>query len=97
MAYFCLTVIEAFAGNRKKAARSLRISREVLRTLGNLASNRGDEKTARKVWPRRALTPLSPQEAAWIEAAIKVIIRRVGEGRVNTSLLEITMSDLPSL
>jgi hypothetical protein len=74
MAYFCLTAIEASDDGREEAAKSLRISRDVLSKLGNLTANRGDEKTARKVLPRKALTPLSPQEAAWIEAAIKVII-----------------------
>ena len=97
MANFCLTVIQALAGGREEAAELFHISKAVLGKLGDLAANRGDERTARKVPPSGVLTPLRPQEAAWIEAAIKVIIRRVGEVGVNPSLPEITMSDLPSL
>jgi hypothetical protein len=97
MANFCLSLIQTLAGGREEAAGLFHISMGVLRKLGDLAANRGDERTARKVPASGVLTPLSPQEQAWIEAAIKVIIRRVGEGRVNPSLPEITMSDLPSL
>jgi hypothetical protein len=71
MAYFCLTMIEALAGRRKKAAKWLHISRTVLKMLGNLTSTRGDEKMARKVEKGRPLTPMSDREKAWIEAAIK--------------------------
>ena len=98
MAYFCLTLIKANAdGNQDKAAKSLGISPRVLKNLGDLTANRGDDKTARKVVPGQALTPLSPQEAAWVEAAIKVIIRRVGETLSGQSLPLVTMSDLPNL
>ena len=97
MAYFCLTAIEASAGGRDEAAKSLQISITVLKKLGDLTANRGDEKTARKVLPGHALTALSQREAAWIEAAIKVIIRRVGETLSGQSLPLITMGDLPKL
>jgi len=97
MAAFCLTKIETLAGKREEAAKLFHVSHGVLRRLGDLAANRGDETTARKVPTSGVLTPLSPQEEIWIEAAIKVIIRRVGEARVNPSLPEITMTDLPSL
>jgi hypothetical protein len=107
MAYFCLTLIEANAGDqeqakerkknrkREKAGKKYRISCEVLAKLGELTSTRGDEKTARK--SHRLHTPLSGAETRWIEAAVKAIIRRVAEIDSDPILPEITMSDLPAL
>ncbi len=97
MAYLCLTLLEFRAGNRQKAASMYQISRNVLDTLSNLASRGGDERTARKFNSDSTLTPLTSAETAWIEAAIKAIIRRVGEIASNPSLPAMTMSDLPKL
>ena len=95
MAYFCLTVLEARAGNRVRAAREYGISKNVLGELGKLTSERGDAKSARKMSPR--LRPLTSKEATWIEAVVKAIIRRVGERKAKTPLPTIMMKDLPSL
>jgi hypothetical protein len=97
MAYFCLTVIEAKAGSRKQAAKLYRISKEVLSKLGELTSDRGDAQTARKIKQSSTLTPLSSAESSWINAAVKTIIRRVGEIDLDPKLPEITMNDLPTL
>jgi hypothetical protein len=69
-------------------------SQSVLKKFSELASTRGDEKTARKGGVQQ---PLSAAETQRIEAAIKAIIRRVGEIDGNPSLPELTMSDLPPL
>jgi hypothetical protein len=97
MVYFCLTVIEAKAGGRDQAVKLYRISKEVLSKLGELTSERGDAKTARKMKQGKTLTPLSPTESSWINAAVKAIIRRVGEIDLDPTLPDITMNDLPTL
>lgn len=97
MAYFCLTLLEALAGGRKNAEKLYRIHYAVLDKLGELTSNRGDERTARKLKKANALVPLGPAETCWIEVAIKAIIRRVGEIGANPSLDVLTMNDLPAL
>ena len=95
MAYFCLTVLEAKAGNPDKAAKAYRISKRVLGRLAELTSQHGDEKTARKM-PNspRALTE---GEIAWIEVAVTGIIRRLAEHGSGIPLAEFTMNDLPPL
>lgn len=97
MAYFCLTLIETRAGGRKEAEKLHRIHIDVLSKLGNLTANSGDENTARKIRKTSTLVPVTKAETRWIEAAIKAIIRRVGEINSNTSLQIITMSDLPNI
>jgi hypothetical protein len=85
MAYFCLTFILVKAGGRSQAAKQYKIDDAVLSRLGMLTSRKGDEKSARKVNKDSPLTPLSPEEAAWVEEMVKTIIRRVGESSSNTS------------
>lgn len=97
MAYFSLTVVEALAGGRRNAPASLAISQDVLDTLGRLSSSIGDDNTARK----RAETPRphTNQEEGWMLAAVRALIKRLGELAHNpgAALPELTMSDLPQL
>ncbi|MCP4373239.1 MAG: hypothetical protein GY797_34810 [Deltaproteobacteria bacterium] len=101
MAYFCLTVIEASTGvrrnKRQQAVQDYNIHLDVLNKLGELTSSRGDPKIARKFISGDILAPLSSKEVIWIETAIKVIIRRVGENLSTDSLPVITLKDLPEL
>lgn len=90
MAYSCLTLLER--GDRKLAAKHYLIHIDVLRKLGELTSTRGDNATARKLTGQTS--PLSWQERAWIEAAIKAIIRHIASRKPGVTL---TMADLPSL
>ena len=90
MAYFCLTLLER--GDRKLAAKYYSIHIEVLRKLGELTSTRGDNATARKLTGQTS--PLTEQERAWIEAAIKAIIRHIASRKPGVTL---TMAELPSL
>jgi len=96
MAYFCLTVLEANAGSRRSAARKYRIERALLDKVGELTSRRGDRLSARKATARPA-QPLTGPEIAWLEAALKTLIWRLGDTRSATALPLITLADLPML
>jgi len=97
MAYFCLTLLEAQAGSRKKTEKAYRIHYAVLSKLGELTTNKGDKETARKTKDAKTFVPLTKIEIRWIEAALKAIIRRVGEIDTTPSASIITMDDLPKL
>jgi hypothetical protein len=97
MAYFCLTVVERLGGGRRQSATLLRISIDVLNKLGKITSTRGDGFTARKAARNTPLTPVSDAERAWVESAIKIIIRRVAEIEQHDSLPIIDLGDLPTL
>ena len=79
MAYFCLTVFDARAGGRRKVAKKYQISKKVLAKLGYLTSNVGDRHTARKFSKDSDGRPYTPAEIAWIEGAVKDLIRRKAE------------------
>jgi hypothetical protein len=100
MAYACLTFVERKAdGIRKAAAELYLIDYEILDKLGNLTSTKGDAKTARKFPKKGDLIPLSEKENKWIDAVVKVLIRRTGELE-NIQLIQIqpiTMNDLPKI
>ena len=93
MAYFCLTLLEAVAGNRNEAARLFSVDVEVLRKIGELTSKRGDRTIARKASSTLALTG---NEAAWLEIVVKALIFRVG-GRAPGTLQQIKLEDFPRL
>jgi hypothetical protein len=95
MAYFCLTVLEGKAGGRGKATAMYRIHKDVLRKIGDLSTNRGDLLNARKA--NATQQPLSGAESAWLEEAMKTLVRRLGDTRNPVSLPEIPMKDLPKL
>ena len=97
MAYFCLTLLEAMAGSRSRAAKTFRISARVLTKIGQLTSERGDPSTARKYRAVISGSPLTGLEIHWLEEAIKAIIRRVGELSSTEALSTIELNDLPPL
>lgn len=97
MAYFCLTVVESFGGGRKKSASRFGVSADVLNKLGEITSTRGDRASARKLGRDSQLGPILDAERAWVECAIKIIIRRVAEVEQHNSLPIIGMKDLPNL
>jgi hypothetical protein len=99
MAYACLTVLEGSAGSRDKAAGTYRISNSVLGTLGRLTTEIGDGETARKFNRLKERRPHTAAERAWIEAAVKALIRRAGEwvASPEVSRPQLTMNDLPKL
>ncbi len=97
MAYTCLTILEASAGSRNKAASKYNISMRILNRLANLCTEKGDKHEARKAPKDGKYDPLTPQEKAWIESAVKILIRRTGEWAYNPAaqLHQITMTELP--
>jgi hypothetical protein len=101
MAYACLTLVQARAGtgNPRQLGRMLGIEEAVLRKLGELTSTVGDESTARKFQAGRPARSFSSAEKEWIDAAVRALIRRVGElaNDPNAMSSVVTMSQLPSL
>jgi len=101
MAYFCLTVVENKAGGKKKresATKLFLIDESILDKLGDLTANRGNAETARKMPEKgKNMIALSGKEKKWIEAAVKILVRRMGElANIQTAKL-ITMNDLPKI
>ena len=100
MAYSCLTFLESHAGakkgqnKRKRAEDIYKIEYAIFDKLGDLTA-KGDEKTTRKF--EQVNPPLTAIEIGWIEATVKIIIRRLGEINSDASLPIITMNDLPKL
>lgn len=100
LGYFCLTVLEAtFGGARGKHVRPevsarLHVDLEIFNTLGDLVSEKGDERTARKM-PKGGWQPHSSRELTWIADVVRALIRRAGE---NPGMVErLTMADFPRL
>ncbi len=108
MANFVLTVIGSYGGLRlgkgahKRAARVLRIERDILSTIGYLAAEKGDRMTARKA-VRTSDTgeviyqELSPKQRHWLETAVRRIIQHVGTYESGDRSRGLTMADLPDL
>jgi hypothetical protein len=62
----------------------------VLATLRRLAGGKGRRKDLLQA-------PYTPKEEAWVAAAVRRLIRRVGEQAAGAQLPQITMADLPPL
>jgi hypothetical protein len=97
MAYFVLTTIEAAAGGRAKASATFGVDLAVLRTLGQLTSEKGDEESARKVKAGNALRALTGSEQQWIEQVVRRLILRLGEHASGAYGSMLRMTDLPAL
>lgn len=97
MAYFVLTLIEAAACGRQRAASSFQIDMQVLKTIGRLSSTKGDECTARKAGPGNQFQELSDPEKQWLEEATRRVILRLGEHASGAPLSLISLGNLPSL
>jgi len=106
MAYSCLTRLEyrartypAKGNKRMKAASMYRIHHDVLDKLGELTNTLGDEVEARKLTPQSQLRAPTAQEVKWIEAALRLLIRRAGQYAANPqgNWPQLTIADLPDL
>jgi hypothetical protein len=97
MAFFVLTLLEKPAGGRKKAACTFHIGLDVLNTIGELSSTKGDESTARKASLGGQYQQLSDAEKQWLEAAVPKVIHQLGQYASGTSLTRLSMNDLPSI
>ncbi len=85
MAYFRFTVLKNSYGGPVAASEALAVDKDVLKKVSELSTNRGESSTARKM--TRHLTPITMTEAHWLDAAIRALIRRVGEIAVGHSPL----------
>jgi hypothetical protein len=97
LAYFCLTVFEGRQtrkGKRDRVSCQLNIEKNILDKLGELSTERGGE-TARKHGGLRK--PYTQAEEIWIEAAIRLLIKRLGEYEADpdAALIKISVGDLP--
>lgn len=99
MAYLLLTVTQSKAATRREAAEKLRIEKEILDTLGELCSIKGDESEARKAPPNGVFIPLEHKEREWILATCKLLIKRCGEFEFcgTENLFQLKIDNLPSL
>ena len=99
MAYYCVTVLEQSAGNRRAAANMYCVSKSVLDKLGELTSNVGDGQSARKLSRNGTGRSHTLAEIKWIVAAVRALIRRTGEYDADptATLPELTLDDLPGL
>ncbi len=95
MAYFCFTVLKNSFGGIDAASKMLVVDKAVLKKVSELSTNRGGPSTARKMTP--VLTPFTTIEAHWLDAAIRALIRRVGEIAADHSPQRLTMKQLPPL
>lgn len=99
MANFCLTLLENMAGpktRRKAAAEKFQISKKVLDKIAMLSSNKGGQDARKAEGIGKEFTN---QERAFLEQAIKKIIRRAAEKVQNrdNNLPKITLSALPPI
>jgi hypothetical protein len=106
MAYFCLSFLKwrgsqhpGRGGVYDRVEAQYAIKCEVLDKLGCLTTNLGDATTARKVDKQSRHRPPTPHEAVWIDAAVKMLIRRVGEYDADPAAPwpTLSMHDLPPL
>ncbi len=104
MANFCLTYVVWISQNHfpnmkpfKAVSEYLAVHESISRMLSKLAATAGDLATARKVKVQSTLKSLSTGEIHWIEEAVKLLIRRVGEYGSGATLTVLTMADLPSV
>ena len=99
MANFCLTLLENMAGSktrRKAAAEKFQISKKLLDKIAVLSSNKGGQDARKAEGIGKEFTN---QERAFLEQAIKKIIRRAAEKVQNpdNNLPKITLSALPRI
>ena len=76
-----------------------RVAYEVLDKLGELTNTLGDEVEARKLSPQSQLRAPAAQEVRWMEAALRLLIRRAGQYAADPQREwpQLTMADLPEL
>ena len=93
MAYFCLTKLEQMAGGRDAAAARFGVSKQVLRRIGELSTNKGGA-SARKAVGQAA--PYTPEEERFLRSAIKTLIQRAAEVECgpDPNRITITLTDI---
>ena len=96
VAYFCVTVLEVKYGDLSAAAKACGISKNVLKEIKKLSSNKGGEDSRKAEGFDAEFTS---QEKRFLNLAIPKIIFRAAQVAADDSQRQpqITMADLPSL
>ena len=96
VAYFCVTVLEVKYGSLSAAAKACGISRNVLKEIKKLSSNKGGEDSRKAEGFDDEFTR---QEKRFLNRALKEVIIRAAQVAADDSQRQpqITMADLPSL
>lgn len=99
MAYSCLNRLIYRAGSLEQAANQYHVSQRVLRTLSELTSTLGVGAEARKLGKGSKNRAPTPAEKTWIEAVVRVLIRRAAEAAHDRHKAwpVVTMDHLPKL
>lgn len=92
MAYYIFTHMKNAYGGINQISKTLSVSNNVLEKVSTLSSRHGDEKTARKA--QENMKPLKPEEAVWLEAAIRKLIYRMGEHSSGRNLTMLTKTGI---
>jgi hypothetical protein len=93
---FCLTCLGTASGGRKQISERYLIHEKVLKKIGELAATKGGREARKGEGISKEFTD---KERGWLEAAMKLLIRRAAEVTFNQGqvLAQITLKDLPSL
>ena len=96
LAYFCLTCLEACAGDRPKAAAKFAVDKKVLVGIARLTAEKGGLH-ARKAQGRS--DALTDDEESFLKAAVPALIRRIAQVACDpkVKLPTIALSDLPPM
>lgn len=99
MAYFCLSLFQHSAGGQPEAVDQYKVSKSILRKLGELSANYGGPRTARKQSKASTGLDFTVEQTAWMEAAVKLLIRRKAEYDFDPAarLPQLYMTDLPAI
>lgn len=103
MAYAVLSLLEGTTGQKQGARVAVcakyNIDQTVRDKLGDLVSEKGSPKEARKLDHGATRQPLTHAERSWVVAVVKALIRRKGEYDADPSaaLTPITLSDFPAI
>jgi hypothetical protein len=95
IAYWCLTELKSqYGGSNAAVAKRLKVSRNVLDTLGTLTA-RNDPRHGRKA--AGATNPLTDKELFWLGDVTRSLVYRAAVVESGLNPRAVTMADLPPL
>jgi hypothetical protein len=94
LGYYASTVFTQRFGGGRETPRRMNVEPEVLKTLAEVSSERSSPEHERKALNKPALTP---SERHWLEVAIPLLARRMGELEAGQQPPLLRMDDLPPL
>jgi len=93
MAYFCYTVATQH-DNLRSASKKYNMSKAILKNIRELSSTKGDQKSARKY---SAIDLTTKEEIAWLENAVRALIKQIAICDSGNIPEKLTMNKLPKL